>query len=100
MNYTVTITKSGQITVPKSIREFLGVQPGQRLVFQRRSDAVVLEKGKTAEEVSREIQALIPDYVRKNAKKDTSKTTGQIRNEWLKSDEAKRYYQERFEATL
>lgn len=31
---TATITSKGQITVPKEIREHLGVAPGDRLSFQ------------------------------------------------------------------
>jgi antitoxin PrlF len=36
-----TITSKGQITVPKAVREALGVQPGDRLAFHVRHDGTV-----------------------------------------------------------
>ena len=41
-----TITRKGQITVPKEIREALRVRPGDRLAFRLRDDgSVVVEAG-------------------------------------------------------
>ena len=100
MIYSATVTKTGQITIPKSVREILGVKPGQKVVFERKKDTITIEKSKTAEEIGAKIHALIPDYVRENAKKNAGKTAGQIREEWLKSDEAKEYYAERLRRTL
>ena len=36
-----TITSKGQLTVPKEIRDALGVGPGDRLAFRVRADGVV-----------------------------------------------------------
>jgi AbrB family looped-hinge helix DNA binding protein len=38
---TSTVTTKGQITIPKSIREALNLQTGDRVVFQLRDDGVV-----------------------------------------------------------
>jgi antitoxin PrlF len=38
-----TVSSKGQVTVPKSIRERLGVGPGDRVVFAARGDIVVVE---------------------------------------------------------
>ncbi len=41
---TATITSKGQVTIPKAIRDLLGVKPGDRLVFvQRPAGEVVVE---------------------------------------------------------
>lgn len=100
MIYSATLTKTGQITIPKSVREMLGVKPGQKVIFEQKRDAVTIEKSKTVEEISAEIHALVPDYVKEKARKNAGKTTGQMREEWLKSDGAKKYYEERLRGTL
>lgn len=38
---TAKLTSKGQITVPKDIRDALGVQPGDRLAFTIRSDGSI-----------------------------------------------------------
>jgi len=41
-----TLTSKGQITVPKEIRDALGVSPGDKLVFRRtESGQIVVEAG-------------------------------------------------------
>lgn len=100
MYYASTITSTGQITLPKHIRDILGVNPGQRVIFKTQKDAVTIEREKTAEEVSAEIQTLITAEMRKNWQKNAGKTASEIREEWLKSDEAKEYYAERLRRTL
>ena len=100
MNYVSTLTKTGQITVPKNVRDFLMVKPGQRITFNLRKNSVTLEREKTLEEITAEIDELIPAETKKNAKKRGKKTAGEIREKWLKSDAAKKYFEEELEATL
>lgn len=39
------ITGKGQVTIPKPLRDYLGVQPGSQVEFRRAADgAVVIEK--------------------------------------------------------
>ena len=45
---TATLTRKGQITVPKGIREALGVSPGDKLVLRRANDeSIVIEAATT-----------------------------------------------------
>ncbi|MBI1741982.1 type II toxin-antitoxin system PrlF family antitoxin [Candidatus Acetothermia bacterium] len=37
------LTSKGQTTIPKEIREYLGLQPGDRVVFLRKDGQVVLQ---------------------------------------------------------
>jgi AbrB family looped-hinge helix DNA binding protein len=37
-----TITRQGQLTVPKVIRELLGLKPGDRVLFRVRDDKTVV----------------------------------------------------------
>lgn len=42
MSETATVTAKNQITIPKGLREELGVKPGDRLVFLRTSEGKFL----------------------------------------------------------
>jgi AbrB family looped-hinge helix DNA binding protein len=44
---TTTLTSKGQVTIPKPVREFLGVQPGDRLDFVIGDDGRVLVRAGT-----------------------------------------------------
>ncbi|HEV7765151.1 MAG TPA: AbrB/MazE/SpoVT family DNA-binding domain-containing protein [Thermoanaerobaculia bacterium] len=46
---TATITSKGQITVPKEIRDHLGVAPGDRLSFQIGAAGVVVVEPETVD---------------------------------------------------
>ena len=40
-----TVTRKGQVTIPKPVRDYLGIQPGSRVDFRRSEDGdVVIEK--------------------------------------------------------
>lgn len=38
------LTVKGQVTVPKDVRDQLGVKPGDRVAFEREGDRIVLRK--------------------------------------------------------
>ena len=44
-----TITTKGQITIPKLIRERLGVRPGDRVVFREREDGEIVMEAATVD---------------------------------------------------
>ena len=40
-----TVTQKGQVTIPKPIRDHLGIKPGSKVEFRRASDgSIVLER--------------------------------------------------------
>ena len=38
---TTTVTSKGQVTIPKAVRELLGIKPGTKVDFHRTSDGNV-----------------------------------------------------------
>ena len=46
------LTSKGQITIPKEVREALGVQTGDRLAFRIRDDGTVLVEPETVDLMS------------------------------------------------
>lgn len=55
MSYTVAITKTGQMTLPKVLREFLGVEGDKRITLTQRKNGVVIERKMTKEEYYRKV---------------------------------------------
>ena len=49
---TATLTSKGQITVPKAVRDALGVRPGDRLAFRIRGDGTVTVEADTVDLLS------------------------------------------------
>lgn len=39
-----TVTQKGQATIPVHIREKLGIQPGEKVIFQERGDEVYIRR--------------------------------------------------------
>lgn len=101
MTYAATLTRTGQITVPKWVRELLGVESGQRIVFRKEKNAVLMEREKTAEETADEIHALIPDDVREAYIKDYGGLTArEVQEKWIASDAAEEYFAEEIRRSL
>lgn len=42
---TTTVTSKGQVTIPKRVRDYLGIKPGSQVDFRRSADGgVMIEK--------------------------------------------------------
>ncbi|MCD6342833.1 MAG: AbrB/MazE/SpoVT family DNA-binding domain-containing protein [Spirochaetaceae bacterium] len=41
---TAKVTTKGQITIPKAVRDKLGLSPGERLLFKEENDEFVIKK--------------------------------------------------------
>lgn len=51
---TTTVTAKGQVTIPKPVRDLLGIVPGSRVDFRRAADgSVVLTRVDNKQHVSR-----------------------------------------------
>jgi AbrB family looped-hinge helix DNA binding protein len=44
----VRVTEKGQVTIPKALRDALGIRAGTEVEFERRRDVIVVRKAKTA----------------------------------------------------
>jgi AbrB family looped-hinge helix DNA binding protein len=42
------VTEKGQVTIPKALRDALGIRAGTEVEFERRRDVIVVRKAKTA----------------------------------------------------
>ncbi|HYW64197.1 MAG TPA: AbrB/MazE/SpoVT family DNA-binding domain-containing protein, partial [Bradyrhizobium sp.] len=39
---TPTVTKKGQVTIPKPVRDHLGIRPGSKVAFRSGTDGVII----------------------------------------------------------
>ncbi len=57
MNTAYSITSKGQVTLPKALRDAVGLTTNHRVTFHRRGQDIIVRKTPTLEEVSAELQA-------------------------------------------
>ena len=65
MSYTVAITKSVQMTLPKALREFLGVDGAKRVTLEKRKNEVVIKRKMSKDEFYQKVNQNINDETRK-----------------------------------
>lgn len=56
MNAAYSITSKGQVTLPKALRDAVGITPAHRVTFHRRGQDIIIRKAPTFEEVSAELR--------------------------------------------
>ena len=94
--YTVTITKSGQVTIPKELRDFLGVKPGGRITFDKEKYGVKIKRKLSDEEFLAELNKNISPKTRKIFRKTAGKTISELKDEWAKSPAGQAYFKEKY----
>ena len=72
---TSSISEKGQITIPKEIRDRLGIVKGDRLIFDLRGDAIIVKK------VSSNNLSEILDH-QKSWSKSSLEFQKELREEW------------------
>ena len=101
MGMTATLTKTGQITIPKWVREYLDVKPGQVLVFRKEKDGMKILREKTAEETAEAIDKLIPPEAREHHMKYyAGLSASEAREKWARSEEGRAYFKDQMERYL
>jgi antitoxin PrlF len=49
------VTEKGQVTIPKALRDALGIGAGSEVEFERRNDTIVVRKSQSVEGRGRQI---------------------------------------------
>lgn len=101
MSYTATVTKTGQITIPKAVREMIGVEPGQRVVFRRNRTGATVTREKTAAEIAEEIDRLIPEEAKEyHMREYAGMTSSEMQEKWLETPDARKYFEKERKRTV
>ena len=100
MIYSATITKTGQATIPKAIRDILGIDPGSnaRIIYHTHRDgSVSITRDLTYDEARAYLDSYFSDKKSKElVKKHAGKSASQLIDEWLASPAGKAHLQEEY----
>ena len=89
MVYTMSVTSAGQVTIPKEIRDELGITDS--VDVEKKGDKVMMVRTKTLRERMAEIQATFTPEMKKKIKENAGKTANQLREEMEKTPEGRAY---------
>lgn len=107
MSIAVAINSSGQATIPKAVREFLGVVPGEnRLVFDFEGKGVVVKREKSRrelfEESEKKIRKIMAEAEKRNPKitemkkKYAGMTFDEVRDAYDATPEGRKEFKEKY----
>ena len=94
--YEVAVTSVGQMTVPKKVREELGIF--DRATIKKVKGGYLIQKEKTAREIAQEIWDSYTPEERRRIKENAGKTARELREEIMESDEWLEEVEERYGA--
>ena len=83
MAYSVAVTKAGQMTIPKVIRDALGI--ADRVVVDRKGDKIIVQREKSLIEKLEELDAQRTPEQIKAIQENAGKTANQLRKEFDES---------------
>ena len=95
MVYTVAVTKTGQMTLPKAVREMLGITT-RAVVKVNKDKTVSVYRQPSWSEQLEELHDSFSEETKEAIKKDTGKTVHEMMDEWADSSEGKVYYKEKY----
>ena len=63
-----TVTSKGQVTIPKAIREFMGIHPKDKIDFVLEENKVILRSIKTLKDLRGSVPSVDKPYLKKQRK--------------------------------
>ena len=96
--YSLTVSSAGQVTIPKSLREFLGVVPGEkiRIVTSDTPASASVEREQTLREFLTEMDARLTDSQRAVLKDTASMTAAELYEQAMESEEEQSRREDRY----
>ena len=92
MVYTMSVTSAGQVTIPKEIRNKLGITDSVEI--ERKGNEVIITRAKTLRERMAEVQATFTPEMKARIKANAGKTVNQLRQEMENTPEGRKYIEE------
>ena len=85
--YTVAMTSTGQITLPKELRVFLGVDGAKRVTLRKEKDGVSVKRKMPYSEFRVKMDKIIGEETRRLAKRNRGKSTSKLLDEYWDTPE-------------
>ena len=98
MSYSVALTKTGQMTLPKSLRTFLGVDGAKRVTLEQKGNAVVIKRRLSDEEFLAKLDNVMGEEVRLKAKRAGNKGVSELLDEYYTSSAGRRELKDKYDA--
>ena len=102
MQHTVTLSSQGQMTLPASLREALGLKPKDQITLKLNpiTRRVELDRKKSLEESLAELDrfrnSLMTPEMQSAAENNRGKTASELRESYDNSPEGKAHYKEKY----
>lgn len=94
--YATTITKSGQMTLTRPAREYLGVAPGDKVMVFFRNGRLNVERRMTDAEFFEQLDARNTPETKAAMKRNAGKSISEMRADWAKSPAGQKYFEEKY----
>ena len=92
MIYVMSVTSAGQVTIPKELRDNLGITTAVEV--QQDGDKVVMSRAKSLRERMHALQATFTPEQKAAIKRNAGKTVSQLREELWNTPEGRAYIKE------
>ena len=92
MTYVMSVTSAGQVTIPKELRDNLGITTSVEV--EQKGDKVIMTRAKSLRERMHAIQATFTPEQKAAIKRNAGKTASQLREELWDTPEGRAYIQE------
>lgn len=100
MVYTVAITKTGQMTLPKALRVFLGVDGAKTVQIEKQKNRIVIQRKPTKEEyyadMDKHISAETRKIIEEEAERGGMPPVREMMKEISESPEKKAYWRRKY----
>jgi AbrB family looped-hinge helix DNA binding protein len=95
LSQTVKISAQGQLTLPRAMRDVLGISPGSevKLNLDSKNSSLIIERAKTLEEQLAEFRQDFTPKMKRAIRKDRGKTANQLMTEYFSSKDGQKELQ-------
>ncbi|MBR3180654.1 AbrB/MazE/SpoVT family DNA-binding domain-containing protein [Candidatus Saccharibacteria bacterium] len=100
MIFSSTITKTGQVFLPKTVRTALGLSPGQRISFDLKNDTLILKKTKSLDELIQSFDKNQSEATKKAIESYRGLSSKEALEKWANSPEGQVKLKEKYARTV
>lgn len=95
--YATTITKTGQITLNKSARDFMRIKPGDKVLVCFKNGGLFVNRMESDEEFFAALDARNSEKTKEAIRNNAGKSIDEMRAEWAKSPAGQKYFKEKYD---